>query len=95
MAAVAVAEIKSVRRYCLHKRRQHAEALDDDDTVWKAKQEAEPGTALPASFPARAKLVAAGYSTDVDLDGADETELVDAGLTTREAQAALAAFADL
>ena len=90
-----MAETKSYRRYCLGKRQERAAEGDDNDAVWKAKQEAEPGTALAATFPALSKLATAGYSTDTDLDGADEAELVRAGLTTREAAAVLAAFAAL
>ena len=61
--------------------------------VWQAKQEAEPGTDLPADFPSLSALQAAGYSTDTDLDGADLTELRAAGLSNRAAQAVLDAFA--
>jgi hypothetical protein len=90
-----VAEIKSYRRYCLGKRRHHALLADDYDTIWKAKQEAEPGTALPADFPQLTALDAAGYTTDVDLDGADANELITAGFTRREAEAVLSAFESL
>lgn len=52
-------------------------------------------TALPATFPALSKLTAAGYTTKEDLDGADDTELVEAGLNHSEARAAIAALAQL
>lgn len=63
--------------------------------IWQAKQEEEPGTALPGSFPFLSKLQAAGYKTSEDLDGADATEMQLAGLSLREAEAAIAAFAKL
>ena len=63
--------------------------------VWRAKQEAEPGAALPSGFPFTTKLDEAGYTTAADLDGADEHELVDAGLSPREASTVLAAAAEL
>jgi hypothetical protein len=90
-----VAEFRSPRRYYLHKRRYAGQICDGLELVWKAKQEAEPGAALPADFPHRERLQTAGYTTDSDLDGADERELVDVGFTDREAQAVLSAFDSL
>jgi hypothetical protein len=84
--------ILSPRRYYLLKRqvadRRGEQALA---STWRAKQEATPGTALAANYPARAALVAAGYSTVEDLAGADVAELRSAGLSTADAAAALAA----
>jgi len=89
------AEIRSARRYYLLKRREAAARCDNLEQAWQAKQEAEPGAALPSDFPHIEQLQACGYTADVDLDGADADELVDLGLTTREAQAVLAALEDL
>jgi hypothetical protein len=67
-------------------------------SVFRGKQEAEPGTALPAELPSRDTLVAAGYIAVEDLaagalDGADAEELFRyAGLNRREAQAVIAAL---
>lgn len=92
-----MAEIKTPRRYYLHKRLDARlyRGEDDIETVWKAKQEGEPGTVLGSSFPLRATLAGIGYTTVQDLDGADEAELERAGLTRKQAQQVLAAFAAL
>lgn len=91
-----MADYKRPRRYYLHKRR-HAEASGDGQlaSVWRAKQAAESGTALPATMTGYATLAAAYYTTQEDLDGADATELQDLGLTQREAAAVLAELAEL
>jgi hypothetical protein len=85
--------INTVRRFYLLKR---LAAYSQGDKglagVWRQKQEAESGTALAADFPSRALLVAAGYSTTEDLDGADTDELVAAGLPYNDAAAAIAAL---
>lgn len=66
------------------------------EAVWKSKQEAQPGTALPAKFPFLIDLAAGGYTTREDLDGADEYELkAIAKLDALSAQAVLYAFAHL
>lgn len=88
-----MAEFRSQRRYCLYKR---LNARDERNTalelLWKGYQEAQPGTELPGDFPARSKLVSAGYVADADLVGADADELRDyARLTPSEATAVLAA----
>lgn len=88
-----MAEFASQRRYCLYKR---FNARDERNTalelLWRGYQEAQPGTALPSEFPARAKLVAVGYVAGADLIGADESELKDyARLTNTEAAAVVAA----
>lgn len=87
-----MSEIRNLRRYALMKRRAAEEVGDlAVRDVWKGKQEAEPGTPLPASFPQRARLAEFYYSTDADLDGADEEELTALGFSTREAAEILAA----
>lgn len=45
------------------------------ESVWRAKQEAQPGTALPSTFPFLDKLACGGYETQEDLTGADQYEL--------------------
>lgn len=86
----------SARRYYLGKRRQTFERSEDITTQWHAKQDAEPGVALPSAFPFRVQLVAAFYSTVEDLDGANSTELRNfAGLTLREADAVFVALKPL
>ena len=88
-----MAETSSPRRYYLHKRIAARQGLTEDlETVWQAKQEAEAGTALAATFPHRAALVAVGYSTAEDLDGADVEELRRAGFTIRQAQEIIGAL---
>lgn len=90
------AEVKSYRRYCLLKRRYELQYGDMALAgVWRAKQEAVSATPLPLTFPALSVLSAAGYTAKEDIDGADQDELVGVGLTIIEAQAALAALAQL
>jgi hypothetical protein len=92
-----VADFTSQRRFCLWKRMSaHVQGLYALAAVWRGKQEAEPGVALPDTFPSRAALVAIGYSTKEDLVGADVAELVEyVNISQREAEAVLAAFAKL
>jgi hypothetical protein len=89
-------QVKSVRRYYLLERLA-ADARYDYSigSVFRAKQEAEAATALPSDFPSLSILVAAGYSTIQDVDGADVEELQCAGLTTKQAEAALTALTAL
>ena len=64
--------------------------------MWIGKQAAEPGVALPSTFPFLSQLAAVGYTAREDLDGADVRELTrNAGLSKRDAEAVLAAFAAL
>lgn len=88
-----MSELRRPRRYYLAKRlaarRDGQKALE---LTWQGKQEAEAGTPLAGGFPARAALFGAGYTTTEDLDGADVDELRCAGLSTRDAEAALAAL---
>lgn len=85
----------TLRRYYL---RAEVEArLRSDDAIaltLRAKRRAEPGTALPTSLgPATlSALQAAGYFALEDLAGADEDELLDAGLSTAQATAVLRAM---
>lgn len=86
--------IRSARRYFLLKAQAEESQADPDlGGVWRSRQQDEPGTALPETFPHRARLVARGYSTHEDLDGADPKELVrQAGLSQREAREVLTAL---
>lgn len=86
-----MAEIKTARRFYLHRRIEERQQ-DGDEQVWQAKQEAQPGTALATTFPFRAALSACGYTTVEDLDGADVNELVRAGLTRSQALDIIAAL---
>jgi len=95
-----MALLKLPRRYYLHKRKYTLAREDGITDAWHSKQDEEPGTALPATFPSLTKLAAAFYTTVEDLDGADTVELTDpiatgAGLTSRESAAVLAALAPL
>jgi hypothetical protein len=91
-----VAELKTPRRYYLHKRLEaRLYYCDDSDGVWKAKQEAQPGTPLPDDFAHRTTLADLGYTASEDLDGADADELERAGLTQRQATEVIAALAAL
>lgn len=91
-----MAEFKSTRRYYLLKRIAAKAEGEATEGVWRHKQEQESGTALPANFPLKATLAAAGYSTEEDLDGADAAELTkNTGLSTQQANAVLAAVEDL
>lgn len=92
---MATPRITSLRRYFLLKRLEAARLQSELASTWRAKQEAEPGTALPSTFVLRDRLVAAGYSTKEDLNGADVEELRLAGFTSRESQAILDAVAQL
>jgi hypothetical protein len=88
-----VAEVTNLRRFYLHKRIE-ARVYDDTDldTVWQSKQESISGTPLAESFPNRTALAAIGYTTVEDLDGADEEELVRAGLSQHQATEVIAAL---
>jgi hypothetical protein len=81
-----VGEVNCPRRYYLLKAYASRLAKDGLEQVWRAKQEALPGTPLATETPSRARLVAAGYTTIEDLTGADVAELQrNAGLSHREA----------
>jgi hypothetical protein len=85
------------RRY-LHRERMNARFRSEYEleSAWRAKQEAQPGTALPSTFPFLSQLAAGGYTTQQDLHGADSCELQEiADLNPRDAQAVLSALAML
>ena len=88
---------KTARRYYLRKRLFEQRNHDPEglEAVWQSKQEAEPGTALPATFPFIDILSACGYTTEVDLDGANVDELRELGLSRLQAEKVLAALAPL
>lgn len=89
-------EIHTPRRYALLKRLYWRRMCEPDlEGVWRSKQEALPGTSLPAGFPFAAPLADAGYTTTDDLNGADERELVESGFSPQEAQEILSALAEL
>lgn len=92
-----MADIKTPRRYYLSRRRYFLTVEYDAAMAgaWRSKQEAEPGTALPSTFPFLSRLATECYETEEDLDGADECELIDAGFTQWEARTILAALVPL
>lgn len=87
-------EVRSVRRYYLVKR-LYARQLDLEESIWKAKQDAQLGESLPSNFPHRSALAELGYSAVEDLDGADIDELNGQGFTRLQAQAIFAALTPL
>jgi hypothetical protein len=89
--------IKTVRRYYLLKRLAKRDANESAlEATWRAKQEAEPGTALPVGFPYSSRLAAAGYLVAEDIDGADACELRDeVGLSPRESETVINAVSEL
>jgi hypothetical protein len=85
--------VGSLRRYYLLKSRFAASVGSEAVALaFRGKQRAESGTDLPDGFPVREALLAAGYEAIEDVTGASVEELIDAGLTTREANAVLAAL---
>jgi hypothetical protein len=72
-------------------------AVDESPTemAWDGIRRGEPGTTLPLTFPARTELLAAGYLVVEEVDGADETELTNAGLSPQQATAVIAATESL
>jgi hypothetical protein len=89
--------ILNLRRYYLLKR-QLATELEQTAiaAVWQAKQQAESGSDLPASFPYLGRLADAFYTTRDDLDGATVEELSDQGcFSVLEANEILTAFSNL
>jgi hypothetical protein len=88
------AEFRRARRYYLRKRLYYSRVEEDEGqaSVWRSKQESEPGTALSSDFPYQEMLVNAGYSTLEDIDGADADELCEiAGFTASMAITILSA----
>lgn len=95
MTATALASINNPRRFFLLKSRAASAAGDVGlAATWRAKQAGVDATALADDFPLRARLLAAGYSTLADLDGADADELREQGFTNAEARSVLAALED-
>lgn len=90
-----VRRIPSARRFYLLQRIYWRDFDLGFDGVWRAKQEAQPGTTLPATFPALTALATAGYTTVEDLDGATEDELITAGLSSHDARSVIVARATL
>lgn len=88
---------KTARRYFLRKAQfYYGMQLEGLAAAYRAKQDGQPGTALPVDFPSYAKLASARYTTREDLDGADASELLRyANLNMREARAVLTALAAL
>lgn len=84
--------INSTRRFYLLKRFASEGSGDEIEQVWRAKQEAIPGSPLPSSFPLRERLSSVGYSTFEDLTGADTRELRRRGFARDEAEAVIAAL---
>ena len=93
MSTGAASGILRPRRYYLFKRQALIAAGDPASAgIWRGKQEAQPGTPLPATTPHLTKLATLGYEMVEDVDGATQEELESAGLTRREAAAVLAAL---
>ena len=61
-------------------------------SAWWGKQQAMPGTALPATFPHQAALAALNYVALEDLEDATVEELQQAGLSLGQAAAVIAAL---
>jgi hypothetical protein len=89
--------LKTARRLYLRKAQFYYDMWEEGlAAVWRAKQDAQPGTPLPTDFPSRSKLAAARYTMVEDIDGADAVELARyAKLNFREARAVLTALAAL
>jgi hypothetical protein len=92
-----VSDVGSPRRYYLLKRNTYRRLEETAlEGVYQWKQGEESGSALPSTFPFRTELAAVGYTAREDLIGADTTELTrNVGLTLPDAEAVLAAFANL
>lgn len=92
-----MADILRPRRYYLLKRRFFTDVDFQPPLAgaYRHKQEAEPGTDLPADFPALSALAQLGYTTVEDLDGANTDELRDHGLSAKAAQDVIDALAKL
>ncbi len=86
--------IERARRYYLLKRRAALDREESIEAQWHAKQDGEPGTALPATFPFLS-LLGTFYANVEDLDGADVAELRSFGLSEKQACAVLSAVLPL
>jgi hypothetical protein len=90
---VAAAErVQTHRRYVFLKYHQARNTGQGDPSAWDTKRRALAGTALPANFPAAATLAGAGYLVLEEVTGADLEELTNAGLSSAQAAAVLAAL---
>jgi len=81
--------MKTLRRYLLLQAADAVARLDMGlaSILW-GRQEAEPGTLIPANTPAYAELIANHYKTVEDIDGSNPAELTKlAGISARDAQA--------
>lgn len=89
--------IKSIRRFYLLKSRElRANGFEGLADVFAHKHASTSGTALPVDFVHLAVLADCGnYTTFEDLDGADQAELQQQGLTYSQAKAVLAEFSEL
>jgi hypothetical protein len=87
----------TLRRVYLKKRIMARQAGDLAlSAVWHSRQEEQTSTTLPDGFPSKAALATAGYTAAGDLEGADESELVEwACISNSAARAVLAAYAAL
>jgi hypothetical protein len=89
---VADLRISNHRRYCFLQYKRGLRFDDGTDPIWDAKRREIAGTDLPATFPAKSLLNRAGYLVLEELQGANQTELMRAGLSASQAVAALAAI---
>lgn len=89
--------INTLRRFWLLSKIEASRRLEFAiAAVHLGKQQELPGTALPATFPYLSQLSAAGYTTKEDINGADQTELMEnVGLGPIQANAVLSALAAL
>ncbi len=88
--------VNNLRRYCLlmaYDARLRGEA--GLEWALRGRQQETAGTALVTSWPSYAQLIAAGYTTREDLDGADSRELITlARLNRAQAEAAIARLSE-
>jgi len=80
------------RRFYTLKAFQAQEDGEAFGAAWLGRRAEVPGTDLPADFPARAEVLAAGYAALEDLQDVTVDELVRRGLRRRWARAVIAAL---
>lgn len=83
------------RRYCFLKYRHYHELDDDLEYLWDGKRKTIPGTDISDVFPGAIELRAAGYEAIEEVQGADEDELTEVGLSNQTIQAVFAAIATI
>lgn len=88
-------EVNTHRRFAFLKMQAAVADQSPMGPAWDGIRKGDPGTELPANFPARTNLVSAGYLVVEEVDGADETELTNAGLSPQQAAAVIAAVESL